>query len=74
MLTNEEKQLLSKPVTERDPGLMNGMDIQDALDLITLHSGNMTQTGDETVAITLNEIVGIIIDAYTLGYSRALKK
>ena len=74
MLTNEEKALLSKPLTERDSDVFAGVDIQDALDLIALHAQNMTQTGDDTVAITLNEITAIIFDAYTLGYSRAAKK
>ena len=71
MLTNEEKALLNKPLTERDTQLLKGVDIQDALDVITLHSNNMTQTGDDTVVITLNELAGIIFDAYTLGCSRS---
>ena len=74
MLTEKEKEILNTPASNRDPGLLAGFEIQDALDLISLHGNNMTSTNEETVLISLNEIVNIIIDAYSLGCSREGKK
>ena len=42
--------------------------------VISLHKNNMTSTNDATVLISLNEIVNIIIDAYSLGYTRGKKQ
>ena len=71
MLTEKEKAMLNAPLGKRDISLTKGMDIKDAIDIITLHSDHMTQTdNNEVVLITLNEISNIIIDSYMLGYSR----
>ena len=73
MLSEKEKTMLNTPLNERDADLSDNLEIQDAVDIISLHSERMTSTDDETVFITLNEITGIILDAFMLGYSRGLE-
>lgn len=73
MLTEKEKEMLNTIPAKRDSASLAEFDIQDALDLISLHGKNMTSTDDSTVLISLNEIVNIIIDAYSLGYTRGKK-
>lgn len=73
MLTEKEKEMLNASPANRSSELLGEFDIQDALDLISLHRNNMTSTNDATVLISLNEIVNIIIDAYSLGYTRGKK-
>ncbi len=73
MLTEKEKEMLNTSPANRSSELLGEFDIQDALDLISLHKNNMTSTDDATVLISLNEIVNIIIDAYSLGYTRGKK-
>ncbi|MBQ6493753.1 MAG: hypothetical protein IJI92_07830 [Erysipelotrichaceae bacterium] len=70
MLTENEKDLLNKPLTERDESLLGDLTIQDAVDVISAHKDHMTAQNDETVLISLNEIATIIIDAFMLGYGR----
>ena len=74
MLTEKEKEMLNTPASNRDPALLGEFEIQDAIDLISLHGNNMTSTNEETVLISLNEIVNIIVDAYSLGYTRGGKR
>ena len=73
MLTEKEKEMLNTMPADRSSESLDEFDIQDALDLISLHKNNMTSTNDATVLISLNEIVNIIIDAYSLGYTRGKK-